>query len=179
MKNGGVPDSRAGSVRKVKYVKVVEEDFDGSPGFFLDHRPYLKELTELAPQLPSGARGFVTDPEHYDYSGRRCIKDLNLRDYRAFGAGGIMDVRFKFDGNQYKHDEGLAISYRSVIEFQLQIYPEPKAPPLGHMGLGDLQLDEILPHAHGCTHEIQFTGGHLYIVAADLAARWGDEVGDQ
>ncbi|MBE1493546.1 hypothetical protein H4696_000646 [Amycolatopsis lexingtonensis] len=38
--------------------------------------------------------------------------------------------------------------------------------------LGDLQLDEILPNAGGCSHEIKFTGGTIVIECADLTAEW-------
>ena len=45
---------------------------------YLSPLDYLAALPELAPKLPPGARAFATDPQHYDFSSRRCVKDLTL-----------------------------------------------------------------------------------------------------
>ncbi|TCM51427.1 hypothetical protein EV648_101263 [Kribbella sp. VKM Ac-2568] len=56
----------------MKYVKV-EFTRDGT---YSDPRIYLRQLPTLATSLPAGARAFATDPEHYNYYGQRCVKDL-------------------------------------------------------------------------------------------------------
>jgi hypothetical protein len=33
-------------------------------------------------------------------------------------------------------------------------------------------LDEILPHEHGCSHEIKMINGLITVVCADLTATW-------
>ena len=38
--------------------------------------------------------------------------------------------------------------------------------------LSDVQLDETLPHEHGCTHEIKMIKGLIAVVCADLTAKW-------
>jgi hypothetical protein len=42
--------------------------------------------------------------------------------------------------------------------------------------LGDFQLDEILPHDKGVSHEIKLTGGVIRVVASDLHAEWRDNL---
>jgi hypothetical protein len=58
----------------VPYV-VIEH---GPEGNRLDARPYLERLPGFVGDLPPGARAFATDPDHYDLSGKRCVKDLTL-----------------------------------------------------------------------------------------------------
>jgi hypothetical protein len=42
----------------------------------------------------------------------------------------------------------------------------------GLRGLGTVLLDEILPIEDGCSQEIAFVGGKLYVECADLQASW-------
>ena len=56
----------------MEYVKV-EFTRDGT---YSDPRIYLQQLPTLATSLPAGARAFATDPEHYNYYGQQCVKDL-------------------------------------------------------------------------------------------------------
>ncbi|MFC6929013.1 hypothetical protein ACFQHO_00690 [Actinomadura yumaensis] len=43
-----------------------------------DPTPYLDLLPDLAIALPVGARAFATNVDHYDFVGKRCVKDLQL-----------------------------------------------------------------------------------------------------
>jgi hypothetical protein len=52
---------------------VVAEQFDA--------RAYLTALPQLAGDLPPGAARFATDPDHYDFAGLRCVKDLSVGEF--------------------------------------------------------------------------------------------------
>ncbi|GAA2305133.1 hypothetical protein GCM10010149_63610 [Nonomuraea roseoviolacea subsp. roseoviolacea] len=64
----------SGDGHSVEYVKIGVT----AEGRTLDPGPYLAVLPVLSANLPDGARSFVTDPAHYDFYGRRCVKDLCL-----------------------------------------------------------------------------------------------------
>lgn len=143
----------------MKYVRPLE----------FDARQYLEVLPELAERLPPGARAFATDPDHYDlYSERRCVKDLKLEstafadDLTAVG----LELRFRFRPGQPL----LTIAYTDLVSFTLEVGERPAQIP--GVRLGDLALDEILPHDRGCRHEIAFHYGTIHVVAADLTATW-------
>ena len=145
----------------MKYVRPLE----------FDARPYLAVLPELAERLPPGARAFATDPEHYDlYSPRRCVKDLKLEstvftdDLSAVG----FELRFRF--RPKAPVPLLAVRYRDLVSFRLEVGERPEGIP--GVRLGDVALDEILPHERGCSHEIAFHYGTIHVVAADLTATW-------
>lgn len=136
-----------------------------------DARPYLAVLPELAERLPPGARAFATDPDHYDlYSERRCVKDLKLEstgfadDMTAVG----LELRFRFRPGQ--PEPLLTITYTDLVSCTIEVADRP--PGIPGVRLGDLALDEILPHDRGCSHEIAFHFGTIHVVAADLTATW-------
>ncbi|MEU1178856.1 hypothetical protein ABZ464_14625 [Streptomyces sp. NPDC005820] len=142
-------------------------DLDGEVGGLtgvIDPRPYLERLPELAEQLPPGARAFATDPAHYTFSGKRCVKDLKPGEARRTGDG---DIEIHFGHNCWKHDEDLVVRYRGVSRFQAGILDVCALDDLG-----DVILDEILPHPEGCTHEIACRPGTLMVVCRDLEAEW-------
>lgn len=142
-------------------------DLDGAAGDatgVLDPRPYLEQLPALAERLPPGARAFATDPGHYAFAGRRCVKDLKPGEARRTGAD---DIEIRFGHNCWKHDEDLIIRYRGVARFQADVLDVCALDDLG-----DVVLDEILPHPRGCTHEIACRPGTLVVVCEDLEARW-------
>ncbi|MFI7355772.1 hypothetical protein ACIBTP_17685 [Streptomyces avidinii] len=69
---------------------------------------YLEHLPSLAHDLPAGARGFATAPEHYDFSGKRCVKDLEGQHIRGAGTDDQqMEIRFRH--NCRKHEEDLRL----------------------------------------------------------------------
>ncbi|MFE0509240.1 hypothetical protein [Streptomyces sp. NPDC058964] len=144
----------------MRYVELNE----GEEGVFIDPRPYLARLPDLAESLPPGARAFATDAGHYDFGGRRCVKDLRPQRMRRTGAD---DIEIRFRHNCWKHDEDLVIRYRGVSRFQTDV--------LGLCdlaSLGDVILDEILPRPGGCTHELSCRPGTLVVACRDLVARW-------
>ena len=118
---------------------------------------------------------FATDPDHYDFSGLRCVKDLKLIGITVREKGGAkLETVIEFGPNQFKHDVGLTITYTGVSD--LRVSPKPglsgKVWPATRR-MGDLQLDEILPLDGGCSHEIAMTGGTIFVGCADLVASWG------
>ncbi|MFJ9865356.1 hypothetical protein [Streptomyces sp. NPDC101165] len=146
----------------MRYVELTDDE-DGYPGF-IDPRPYLDRLPALAAALPPGARAFATDPGHYDFGGKRCVKDLRPERVRRTGDG---DVEIRFRHNCFQHDEDLLVRYTGVSRFQSDVLGvcDPAS-------LGDVILDEILPHPGGCTHELACRPGTLVVACRDLEAEW-------
>ncbi|MEO3810871.1 hypothetical protein ABGB17_17870 [Sphaerisporangium sp. B11E5] len=136
-------------------------------GFSLDPRPYLLELPRLRAELPQGAWAFASDPEHYDFSSTRCVKDLSVGKI-CLADDGRLALDIDLEPNRWKHDAGLKLRYADVTKLVVDHAargPEPKM-------LGNLLLDEIVPAPQGCSHELIFTGGSVLIVCADLEAVW-------
>lgn len=164
---GVVPNMRAEALSPdlggpVKYVDLNATA--GDLAGVIDPNPYLERLPEIAEALPAGARAFATDPDHYDFMGKRCVKDLELA--RVEGPSGG-DLVLCFRHNCWKHEEDLIIRYRGVTAFTVEA-AEGEEPA----DLGPLILDEVLPHEGGCTHEFAFIAGTLCIACCDLEATW-------
>jgi hypothetical protein len=154
----------------VRFVEV--EPIEG--GFWLKPERYLEELPRLADSLPPGARAFATDPAHYDFFSERCVKDLKLRTLTTVDAHGELSAEAEFEFNDVA-PERLTISYRGVVSLRVEVEdtgPHEYPPDAGTRRLSDVQLDEILPHEHGCSHEIKMINGLIAIVCADLTATW-------
>ncbi|MFD0742031.1 hypothetical protein ACFQ1L_09230 [Phytohabitans flavus] len=145
-------------------------------GYSLDPELYLSELPAIQSDLPEGARRFALDEDHYNFYGSRCIKDLKLAEAWLTDRNDSVCLEIRFAPNQFKHDQGLAIRYADVVEFSTSITAEPRKSNVrpDTRRLGDVQLDEILPHEKGFSHEVQMTGGSLWIVAGDLSYEWVD-----
>jgi hypothetical protein len=160
-------------------------------GFHLDPREYLRALPGILPDLPAGATEFASDPDHYDFSSSRCVKDLTLHRVDLFDDRGSVSIELSLAPNEWKHEGGLLIRYSDVRSFRVNTYGAESAELTEAIGfaevadasafaqrtdepprLGDLQLDEVLPHPQGVSHEITFTEGSLLVVGADLVARW-------
>ncbi|GAB7042786.1 MULTISPECIES: hypothetical protein [Catenuloplanes] len=143
----------------------------------LDPGPYLEVLDDLLPQLPDGARAFASDADHYDFTASRCVKDLTVKAISLREAGQArVGAVIEFEPNRFKHDGPLTIVYDGVQNFTMEvdemnsttrIWPESRR-------LGSVQLDEIVPSAVGCRHEIRMTGGVVIIDCADLRASWAE-----
>ena len=146
-------------MHRVRYIRLD----DGQGESFLDPREYVARLPELGPRLPPGAREFATDPRHYDFSGRRCVKDLKLQ---AASPHGVDDFELRFKHNCFKHEEDLTITYRGLRGIQMDVDTEADIEPFA------LALDEVLPDPAGCRHEIAFWGGTIFVLAQDLIATW-------
>ncbi|MFD9477597.1 hypothetical protein [Streptomyces nojiriensis] len=140
----------------------------GNQSGVLSPARYLEQLPSLADGLPAGARDFATDPEHYDFSGRRCVKDLEIQHVRGAGADDRqMEIRFRH--NCWKHDEDLVIRYTGVSRFDAGSAEDGDG---DWAELGTVILDEVLPHRNGCSHEIALWNGSLAVVCRDLVATW-------
>ncbi|GAA1539774.1 hypothetical protein [Kribbella lupini] len=94
----------------MRYVRV-EFTRDGT---YSDPQPYLAQLPALAASLPDGARAFATDPEHYNYYGRRCTKDLKPQRLTSGEDNGTKWVELYLGHNCCKHEEDLTIRYIGV-----------------------------------------------------------------
>jgi hypothetical protein len=123
----------------VKYVDL--DGRDGDITGILDPRPYLAKLPELVDRLPSGARAFATDPGHYDFFGKRCVKDLKPQQVRRIGDE---EIEIRFGHNCWKHDEDLVVRYEGVSRFQVDVLDVCDV-----AALGEVILDEVLPHKGG------------------------------
>ncbi|WP_328459299.1 hypothetical protein [Streptomyces sp. NBC_00448] len=132
----------------------------------LDPGPYLELLPALSTSLPPGARAFATDPSHYDFAGRRCVKDLTPHQATFLHEGPALDLRLRH--NCWKHEEDLVIRYAGVTTVQISTPNEPST----WNNLGTLILDEILPHDQGCTHEMAFRPGSVIVTCNDISATW-------
>ena len=146
----------------MRYVELTGGE--GEEAVFIDPRPYLAQLPALANELPPGARAFATDSAHYDFGGKRCVKDLRPTQVRRTADG---DLEILFRHNCFKHDEDLLVRYTGVSRFQSDVLGvcDPAS-------LGDVILDEILPHPGGCTHELACRPGTLVVACQDLEAEW-------
>lgn len=140
--------------------------WDAQPGgFWLDPRPYLEVLGEVANALPPGARVYAEAPGHYDFSSERCVKDLRFTSLTVDDANQRAVV--EFSANPAKHAEGLALVYSGVRSLSIG---HEQADGIGWMGT--LLLDEVLPIDGGASHEMALTGGTIKIVASEIEARW-------
>lgn len=149
----------------MRYVKAEwSAEFSG---FRLAADAYLAKLPELREQLPPGAWEFASDPDHYRFSGRRCVKDLGLLAVTVPGAAG-RNAAITFSPNEWKHDEGLTIEYSGALRVEVERRRE-----IDWMETDTVVLDEILPHEGGLRHEIELADSTIVVHAADLRAAWG------
>ena len=150
----------------MKYVRV--EPLQDQYGYHLDQQGYVRVLPSVSEALPGGAAAFAAHPGHYDFSSSRCVKDLRLEKTVLVDDEGLVSLELRLAPNEWKHLSGLRIQYSDVQSFCVDVEESDGTWPR----LGDLQLDEILPHPVGMSHEIAFTCGSIIVVAADLVATW-------
>ncbi|MFI8895423.1 hypothetical protein [Streptomyces paradoxus] len=150
----------------MKYVRV--EPLRDQYGYHLDPQEYLQVLPQISETLPVGATAFAADSSHYDFRSSRCVKDLQLGKTVLVDEEGQVSLELCLAPNEWKHLGGLRIQYSDVQRFSVDVAETDGTLPR----LGDLQLDEILPHPSGMSHEIAFTCGSIIVVAADLLATW-------
>lgn len=131
----------------------------------LDPTDYLERLPSFTDELPPGARAFATEPGHYDFMGKRCVKDLKLKSVRFHhDEDRTLDIDFRH--NCWKHEDDLTIHYVGVKGFTADIGRE--SPWWEQV----VTLDEVLPVSAGCQHEIAFLTGSITIRCRDLTAIW-------
>lgn len=87
---------------------------------------------------------------------------------------GVLILELTFAPNEFKHDSGLVVRYTNLINFSVDVSSAQRLTDVwpDTRRLGDVQLDEILPHEKGCSHEIEMTGGTIRAVSGDLVAEW-------
>ncbi|MQY20701.1 hypothetical protein [Nocardia macrotermitis] len=149
----------------MKFVKAYPNT--DPPGFTVGADEYIEQLPALEKLLPAESWSFASAPEHYNFFGTRCVKDLELETVSNDDQG---DILIGLSPNKFKHDYGLTIKYIGVTRFEL--YLDRRGGTFD--GLGSVLIDEILPARPGCSHEITLTVGDLYIECADLQATWLD-----
>lgn len=145
----------------MRYVRVVSDDL----ATFFDADEYIRRLPGFVNDLPPGARAFATDPQHYDFTGTRCVKDLRL-DQIPTSSQENNDHQLRLRHNCWKHDEDLIIRYHGLRRVEAKIDTMDQSTP------ATVTLDEILPVAGGCSHEIALWTGSITIIATDLTATW-------
>ncbi|MGW0828735.1 hypothetical protein [Streptomyces sp. NPDC002845] len=150
----------------MKYVRV--EPLLDRYGYHLDPQKYLDALPRIAESLPAGVAAFATDPEHYDFRSPRCVKDLALSEATLVDGEGVISLELILAPNEWKHVSGLRIQYSDVQALHVDAAESDGMLPR----LGALQLDEALPHPSGFAHEISFTCGSIFVIAADLSVTW-------
>jgi hypothetical protein len=150
--------------RQMLYVEIHRRP-DGNT---LDPSTYLDSLATFAAQLPPGAAAFAADPQHYDFLARRCVKDLKPVSLTVAEIDGTRAAELRLRHNCWKHEEDLTIRYTGVRS----LTANPAGIAEDVMQLGDVMLDELLPHEDGCSHEIAFLAGTLVITTVDLVATW-------
>jgi len=148
----------------MRYVSV-EFTRDGTAS---DPTAYLEQLPTLASSLPEGARAFATDPEHYNYYGQRCVKDLKPQRLTSGEDNGATWLELRLRHNCWKHEEDLTIRYGGVDSVTMN----PAGHDLDVTHLQDVVLDEVLPDVRGCKHEIACLSGSLTVTCEDLVATW-------
>jgi hypothetical protein len=155
----------AGYRGRVRYINV-ERTRDG---YLIDPSAYLDQLGRLAESLPPGASAFATDAQHYDFNALRFIKNLQPQRLVAGETDGAAWWELQLRHNCWRHEEDLTIRYHGVRS----LAPEPAGrTTIDVTGLHEVFLDEVLPHQHGCSHEIVCLGGSLVVVCEDLTATW-------
>lgn len=155
-------DGRLGDDAVVRY--VVTGWVDELQGYAFDPRRYLEVLPGLIGSLPPGARDFIAEETHYDFTSDRCVKDLVLG--RVILRGG--DATVVFDGSPWKHREGLTLDYSGVQSFDYDLATARE----DYYGNPAMMLDEILPLDEGFSHEMALGTGDLKIVARELTFSW-------
>lgn len=140
----------------------------GRDGTTLDPAGYLAAMAGMAARLPAGALAFATDPQHYDFTARRCVKDLVPAGLTSGGRGRAAWAELRLTHSCWKHEEDLAIRYHGVRS----VVTDPHTAATDVADLGDVLLDEVLPGEHGCRHEIAFLAGSLTVACEDLVATW-------
>jgi hypothetical protein len=154
----------------MRFVKIRRT----STGFALDPTPYLDVLEGLGENLPPGALAFARDPDHYDFTSPRCPKDLKLARMSVTDKSEELLIELDLAPLQVGYTRSLVVRYRHVSKVVIDAARTPRSGKiwLETGRLDSVQLDEILPSAEGCSHEIRFIGGTVLIVAADLVAEW-------
>jgi hypothetical protein len=145
-------------------------------GFLVDPRPYVDELPRLRESLPTGAFDFVSDPDHFDISTERSVKDLRIEKIEAVDGFALLGLTVELAYNQLPGVSRLSIAYTEVVGFSIDVTSSFSIPAdwitADTKRLGSVLTDEVLPHPQGCRHEIAMIHGSLSVICRDLVATW-------
>jgi hypothetical protein len=81
---------------------------------------------------------------------------------------GVGWAELRLGHNCWKHDEDLTIRYAGVRT----VTTNPTDAAAHPTELVSVVIDELLPHEHGCSHQVAFLTGSATITCADLSATW-------
>jgi hypothetical protein len=157
----GVRADRDADVRYVSIERMPD-------GFAIDPSAYVDQLSQLGELLPSGARAFARETGHYDFNSLRFIKNLKPQRLISGVADGRRWLELELRHNCWRHEEDLTVRYSGVRGLELN----GETDNLDVSRLGEVLLDEVLPHSQGCSHEVACLGGSLLVVCEDLTATW-------
>ncbi len=110
----------------------------------------------------------ATDPQHYNFDAQRFVKNLKPQRVISGETNGVAWLELQLRHNCWRHEEDLSIRYHGVRNLVL----DPPREDMDVTGLREVFLDEILPHEHGCSHEIACLGGSLLVICDDMTAIW-------
>jgi hypothetical protein len=163
----------------MRLISCVEGKFDLSE--------YLATLPALAEELPAGAYEYIADPAHFDFARHRlgdailpvgtslCTRDLKLIGLNVVNRSEEVLVVCEFVFPGYPDGQvDLRLEYFGVSSVELRESTSIRAVGslMGPSRLGRWLIDEIMPSARGCTHEITFSDGTLTVDCADLMSTW-------
>lgn len=157
----------------IKFSRVERLD----SGFLVDPRPYMAELSKLKNSLPTGAFNFVNSPEHFDINSEKAVKDLAIERLEAIDSFATLGLTMELSYNQLPGVSRLSIEYTDVAGFTIDTTSSFSMPSdwitADTRRLGTVLTDEVLPHPHGCSHEIAMIHGSVSVICRDLVATWG------
>lgn len=123
--------------------------------------------TSVRPMFSGGPAGCHRTGSPSPPRSARCSSRFASRTPGPGSGAGEDWLQLGFRHNCWKHEEDLSIRYVSVSSLSLEAVHQSD-----WATFGPVTLDEILPHEHGCSHEIGFLDGSLTVVSRDLAATW-------
>ncbi|MFI2363008.1 hypothetical protein [Promicromonospora sp. NPDC019610] len=148
---------------------VTMESSDG--GTTTDIRPYLEWLSKLADELPPGARSFALDPEHYDFSHGWSPRSASFDRMSTRSTDDGVEVTLVLAAWGGAPPE-FVVRYHGVSHVEMDGVH-------GGRPRSGLLVDELLPHADGVSHELEFTDRTITVVARDLTAGWRGKAGPE
>ncbi len=144
--------------------------------------PQLEESDADAARLRADATGL---PEHAhrlaSLPGRFDMSTDPIRNHR-FGRITIHEyeggtaAELLMRGYPQVHSQDIVLTYYGLVDVRFGEATgdtqEAVTPATAATVLGRSLSDRMYPHARGCVHEIEFSGGSLKVTAADVAASW-------
>jgi hypothetical protein len=153
----------------------------------IDSTIYLSALRGFIHQLPTGARSFMEDTNHFDYTAFRtietvipdgtplCPKDLKLVSLglQNYPEGLVLETEYVFPGYPPGQVD-LSLCYDRVTSIVIRDLNEIESDSqiLGPTRLGRWMIDEAILVPGGVRHEVAFEDGILVVDCSDFKAVW-------